>query len=176
MKPDIWSALYELLNETNSFFKDIRIKDICKKGEFHRSTFYRHFKDKYDLLEYGLGILWKDYFDTEKKSRMTIPFQTATEFYEYSKGRELFSKQLNDEVFNEAATAFLVKQMTADILNELEVTANNKLPKTLLADFLVETIMTIDNWNKRQNTSITPEKLDDYYKQLVSGSLGEDFW
>lgn len=176
MKPDIWSALYELLNETNSFFKDIRIKDICEKGECHRSTFYRHFKDKYDLLEYGLGILWKDYFDTEKKSRMTIPFQTATEFYEYSKGRELFSKQLNDEVFNEAATAFLVKQMTADILNELEVTANNKLPKTLLADFLVETIMTIDNWNKRQNTSITPEKLDDYYEQLVSGSLGEDFW
>ena len=176
MKYDIWITLYELLNEENSFFKDIRIKEIRKKGEFHRSTFYRHFKDKYDLLEYGLGILWKDYFDTEKKSRMTIPFQTATEFYEYSKGRELFSKQLNDEVFNEAATAFLVKQMTADILNELEVTANNKLPKTLLADFLVETIMTIDNWNKRQNTSITPEKLDDYYEQLVSGSFGEDFW
>lgn len=176
MKRDIWNTLYELLNEKNSFFKDIRIKDICEKGEFHRSTFYRHFKDKYDLLEYGLAILWKDYFDVQKTLRLINPFQSATEFYNNSKGRELFSKQLNDELFNEVATAFLVKRMTSDILNELEVTANNKLPRDLLADFLVETIMTIDNWNKEQLTLITPEKLDEYYHVLVSGSLGDDFF
>ena len=33
-------------------FTDITIKDICDEAMISRSTFYSHYKDKYDLLEH----------------------------------------------------------------------------------------------------------------------------
>ncbi|MDO4535998.1 MAG: TetR/AcrR family transcriptional regulator [Clostridium perfringens] len=35
-------------------FDDIRISDICDRAMIHRTTFYNHFEDKYDLLKYAL--------------------------------------------------------------------------------------------------------------------------
>lgn len=42
----------------------------------HRTTFYKHFYDKYDLLVYLFKLLTKDYFSTDLKERLNNPFQT----------------------------------------------------------------------------------------------------
>ena len=31
----------------------ITVEQICRKADVHRSTFYRYFQDKYDLLRYA---------------------------------------------------------------------------------------------------------------------------
>lgn len=50
------------LLETKSF-DNITIQDLCEKANVRRSTFYRHFNDKYDLLNHIVGTLIK-YFRT----------------------------------------------------------------------------------------------------------------
>jgi len=50
------------LLETKSF-DNIRIQDLCEKANVRRSTFYRHFNDKYDLLNHIVGTLI-EYFRT----------------------------------------------------------------------------------------------------------------
>ena len=45
----IINALYQLLETTD--FKKITINDICHQASISRSTFYKLFKDKYDILE-----------------------------------------------------------------------------------------------------------------------------
>lgn len=45
----------ELLQTTS--FEHITVQDLCEKANIRRSTFYRHFNDKYDLLEYIVGML-----------------------------------------------------------------------------------------------------------------------
>ena len=42
-------------------FDDIRISDICDQAMIHRTTFYKHFEDKYDLLKYALKNLINDF-------------------------------------------------------------------------------------------------------------------
>ena len=42
------------LLETKSF-DNITIQDLCEKANVRRSTFYRHFNDKYDLLNHIVG-------------------------------------------------------------------------------------------------------------------------
>lgn len=50
------------LLETKSF-DNITIQDLCEKANVRRSTFYRHFNDKYDLLNNIVGTLI-EYFRT----------------------------------------------------------------------------------------------------------------
>ena len=43
-------SLFELLEEKD--FDDIKINEICDNALVHKTTFYNHFEDKYDLLNY----------------------------------------------------------------------------------------------------------------------------
>lgn len=44
------------LLQTKSF-EQITVQDLCAKANVRRSTFYRHFNDKYDLLNHVFGTL-----------------------------------------------------------------------------------------------------------------------
>lgn len=44
------NALFELL--AHQSFEEIKVNDICNLAMVHRTTFYSHFSDKYELLEY----------------------------------------------------------------------------------------------------------------------------
>lgn len=50
---DFENALLTLL-ETNSF-EHLTVDQICQEALLHRSSFYRYFRDKYDLLEQTLS-------------------------------------------------------------------------------------------------------------------------
>ncbi|MGN0974099.1 MAG: TetR/AcrR family transcriptional regulator, partial [Bacilli bacterium] len=52
------TALFSELKEKS--FEEIKIVDLCKKANIHRTTFYSHFNDKYELLEYSIKNLQKD--------------------------------------------------------------------------------------------------------------------
>ena len=43
--------------------ENITVKDIVKNADVSRQTFYRHFKDKYDLVNWYFDILASDCFD-----------------------------------------------------------------------------------------------------------------
>ncbi len=60
----------QLLSETleelliSKSVEDIYVSDIVKKSGVSRTTFYRHFLDKYDLLSYMYDEICKDTWDT----------------------------------------------------------------------------------------------------------------
>ena len=54
-KKALVNALKELMEE--KAFEKISVKDICEKCTMNRKSFYYHFKDKYDLVNW--------IFDTE---------------------------------------------------------------------------------------------------------------
>ena len=49
------NTLIEMLQESS--MKKISVSDICDKAMVHRTTFYKHFEDKYHLLSYAFETL-----------------------------------------------------------------------------------------------------------------------
>lgn len=52
-KTRLWKAFLSLLEK--QFADDISVAQICRAADCHRSTFYRHFHDIFDLLDFGIG-------------------------------------------------------------------------------------------------------------------------
>lgn len=98
-KRDITNAFMELL-ETKSF-SSITIYDICEKSLVHRSTFYRYYEDKYDLLSQVTTNIGNDLFQNVNSNR-----ESSHAFYE----------QILDYV-DEHKQPFL--NITNDVYNEL---------------------------------------------------------
>jgi AcrR family transcriptional regulator len=48
----LWEAL--MAEMAARPFEEITVKDICERAMVHRTTFYTHYADKYDLLEQGM--------------------------------------------------------------------------------------------------------------------------
>ncbi|MFW2490303.1 TetR/AcrR family transcriptional regulator C-terminal domain-containing protein [Clostridium chromiireducens] len=69
-------SLISLLTEKS--FEDIRISDICDKAMIHRTTFYKHFEDKYQLLDFLLRQLIKDF---EEKSMQYSDTEDSKKYY-----------------------------------------------------------------------------------------------
>lgn len=174
MKEKIWKAFYKELIKTDVFFKDIRVNDICALAGIHRSTFYRYFEDKYQLLEYGLNDLWQEYFLIGESKKIKEPFQVATSFYQESKGRELINHHILDEKFIDSVDQFFRQKMKNDISNELERQGNQVLPVSLVSEFLIGVILSVEKWGKEQQSRPTSKELDAYYQQLVFQSLDLD--
>ena len=72
----LFDSLTSLLTEKS--FDDIRISDICDKAMVHRTTFYKHFEDKYQLLDFLLRQLIKDF---EEKSLKCTPIDNTKQYY-----------------------------------------------------------------------------------------------
>lgn len=55
------TALLDLMDEKT--YTSISVKEISKKADLDRSTFYRNFNSKEELLNYHLDILMQEYID-----------------------------------------------------------------------------------------------------------------
>lgn len=65
----LWNSLRDLVFLENKDFERITINDICSRAAVHRSTFYNHFQDKYDLFTFGYRyyLLQKNNIAIEKQ-------------------------------------------------------------------------------------------------------------
>ena len=52
-KMALWSALLDLIKEEE--WADINVRGICEEADVARSTFYLHFQNKLELLDYGFA-------------------------------------------------------------------------------------------------------------------------
>jgi AcrR family transcriptional regulator len=52
----LWEALMAELSMRS--FEEITVKDICDRAMVHRTTFYKHYEDKYALLERGMRQMY----------------------------------------------------------------------------------------------------------------------
>ncbi len=63
-KQDILDSFNELVQHHD--FDSITVKMITDKAGVGRATFYRYFKDKYDVMNYNFTVIMEEYFNTKK--------------------------------------------------------------------------------------------------------------
>lgn len=62
-KERIWTSLLSLLEEKP--LDEVTVEDICQRADIHRTTFYNHFNDIYDLISYGTRTILPDMLPNE---------------------------------------------------------------------------------------------------------------
>jgi len=78
-KRDLRVALIYLLKDLP--FEKVTIGDVCEKAMVNRMTFYKHFKDKYDLLEQTIDYLMMQII--QKVTDVVTPVNSFEDFLEF---------------------------------------------------------------------------------------------
>ena len=92
-KIDFGRALKELMLEKE--FEKIRVHNICEKCKWGRNSFYYHFKDKYDLINWIFDTEFAELLEKQKeKTELELFVAFSTYLYE---NKRFYKKALRIE-------------------------------------------------------------------------------
>lgn len=158
------NAFTEMLTE--KAFEDISVKDLCERAMIRRTTFYKHFADKYEYLHFYLREI-RDEFRCKSESlsdettkayvlRMTKKLIEFLNEHENMVNRILNSNML--VVFLDS----LAKQIITDLSQILEKDAKTRplpVPAEILASFVTGGLLQTLLWWFDRKEIVSEEKL-----------------
>jgi len=163
----LWEALFNLMTEEKVKFSKITVDQICEKAMVHRSTFYKHFDDKFRLLDYGLNQLMEQYWNIPLERRILKPFYWSNEFFEGSESHKLVRAQHGDDLFFDCMTAYSMKIMKKDALKYFQQLGTIDIPHDLLAEFHVSAMVALSEWWRKNPDRVSVTQMDQYFHRLV---------
>lgn len=123
-KTDFGKALKELMLEKE--FEKIRVRNICEKCQWGRNSFYYHFKDKYDLINWIFDTEFMEILENEKgKTELELFIAVSTYFYEnkdfYKKALKIEGQNSFSEHFREVMLHFISEMYKDKELNNFQL-------------------------------------------------------
>ena len=168
------NSLISLLKEKS--FDDIRISDICDEAMVHRTTFYKHFEDKYHLLEFLLRQLIQDF---EEKSLKYTPGDNSKQYYTNLFRRLLEHMSANKKMYsigllnNDSAMKQLRRIILECIKSKLENDEANGIkfivPIAVVSDFYSPALVYSAGEWLEEGMPIPIDQMVEYCDTIVAG-------
>lgn len=164
-KRALGNALMTLMEETS--FKKISVADICDKCEMNRKSFYYHFKDKYDLVNW--------IFDTEfmrliQQRQSDDRWEGITIICRYFyENRNFYYKVLQvqgQNSFSEHFRELLQPLIESRLTEQLDI---KELPKICVDFFADGVVCAIIRWLADKDC-MQPERFVAMLRKLVEGT------
>lgn len=160
----LYNALLELME--NQPFENITVKQICDLAMVHRTTFYTHFNDKYDLLSHALRQMAEEELNFSTTAHS--PAENLREIFTVaSKNKNLFTQLLSEErdslrnlLRREMGTG-LHKQLTKHLSTEDKST---DMDIQIIIEVYTGAMIGVLNWWIENNMPIDQEEI---YKRLI---------
>lgn len=167
-KKALSSSLYGLLEQ--HLFESITVNQLCANATVHRTTFYKHFYDKYDLLVYLFRQLTKDYFAIDIKERVNHPFQTLdAAFSDKKELQKIVDLQEEDGSFTSVLKDVYVDIMKNDIKDNLHrIDTDPAIPADLIFYIYGSAVDGFMEWIRKENIDWPPEKIDEVFQKAVN--------
>lgn len=154
-------------------FEELSVSEICDKAQVHRATFYKHFKDKNEFLNfcfenYLSQIGFKASQETPSAENIKDSFMSfIMQIFEYiTNNKAVFKIICSDEyihnlgpTFTMAVNSFILEKIKQIIPNATDASAN------LFAAFYSNAFIGIVTWYARCGTA---DDLDAVYSFLES--------
>lgn len=172
-------SLLDLLSENK--FEDISVTDICEKAMIHRTTFYKHFEDKYQLLKFCVKEFQINF---SKENNFDYKFNNLTDYYIYTMKNilEFITSPKNKSQFvallknnrNSIQTIFH-ETIVEDVILKLEDVKKNgnefSVPIPMIAEFYAGAIISVIRWWFESDMTISVEDLIRYSTFLSQKNL-----
>ena len=165
----LWEALMAELSERP--IEEITISDICERAMVHRTTFYKHYEDKYDLLEQGIRQMYDDLLAEEEHKPPSAylvehPPPYFMRLFEHAAHHQQFYKLM---VCTEGIGRFqkLLKEYIAEVdsANVQELPAAHQhfvVPLDMHAHFVAGATLSLMAWWLEHDMPFTPHQMAQY--------------
>lgn len=166
-------ALLELLSRNS--FDSIKVNDICDLAMVHRTTFYSHFSDKYELLDYVIHDIEKEILSGFSTSQ----FKSTKEFYSnlimsllnYVGSNKIFYRNMMKNNYSAGIITIFHNSAITHISEIIEKEQKNGLqadvPITIMSEFYSGAVTATLMWWLNSNTDISEEQLCNYIISLI---------
>ena len=162
-------ALVALLSENR--YTDLTVQDILDRADIGRTTFYRHYWDKDDLLaseiERVLDVLSRQ--TTARTYNRLLPLPSFELFLhlqeQHTLYRALVRGQAIDVVLNAVKTR-LIEQIEQN-WRQILVKPIDDLRVQVAAQSVVGTFVTLLQWWMENDMQLSPAQMDAYFRQLT---------
>ncbi|WP_270164622.1 TetR/AcrR family transcriptional regulator C-terminal domain-containing protein [Paenibacillus sp. SYP-B4298] len=156
-KKHLHNALFEIMEKQP--FESITVKQICDLAMVHRTTFYTHFQDKYDLLSQAMRQIAEEEIDFSTFSHS--PSQNFKELFAIAaKHKNLFSQLLMEE--RDSLRNLLRREMGAgiqmDMVNNFSFTENS-IEMRIKVEAYVGAVLGVLTWWIENNMPINQEEM-----------------
>ena len=155
-------ALMSLLEEKP--FEEIYVSDICDKAMVHRTTFYKHFEDKYHLFGFCIKELQKEFFERSfiikglenpKEFSMEVVRQ-ALHFHASNKKRSML---LMSNFFVTTFHKNVSQGLQAKFEEYRKSGVTSSIPIPVIAEYHTGALMALIRWWFENNMPISEEEL-----------------
>lgn len=163
-------ALLKLLEETP--FENIKLIDICNEALVHKTTFYNHFEDKYDLLNYTIKQSLETIKSEIKNKDNIVDYyiSMAREYLKAIKANPKFYISVLNSDKNGFCLYIFQNLFVEDIKNEVH---NNNIPCPIpvnyIAKFYVTAVLQLVNEWVLTGMKESEEELIRYIEFLIRG-------
>jgi AcrR family transcriptional regulator len=168
----LWEALHTLLEERS--FEEISVTDICEEAMINRTTFYKHFESKYDLLSFGIKHDQETIHRKQRQARNAeereqglaqLLERIASDYHYYEhllvdKEEQLLSTLLRHQ------TAALIETKLAEAQNHGR---SYTIPPSVIAQFYAGASLALATWWLENERPVSSEELARYLRHLGQG-------
>ncbi|MBB6731041.1 TetR/AcrR family transcriptional regulator [Cohnella zeiphila] len=162
----LWEALLALLQSRS--FESLTIQEICDQAMVHRTTFYKHFEDKFSLLSYGLTEIREMLAARSYEDRILHPMLTFERL-----GQPL---PLEAVLRSQPENGFLINMMQKhacdSLMKDLEEAERNgarfRIPLEALASFYSGAVSSLATWWVLSGKEIPAQEVDRYLQSMIN--------
>lgn len=138
-------ALFDLLKEKS--FENIKLNEICKRAMVHKTTFYNHFEDKYDLLKYALLNLQKELLQSsnydEEENIIDYYCTLAKTYMNHIKKNKNVYKSLISYNKDSIGMQILYNNFKGDVENRLKKEKEVLVPVNYISNYYVSGVFAV---------------------------------
>jgi AcrR family transcriptional regulator len=167
----LWEALMALMAEQE--FETMSVKEICDRVMVHRTTFYKHYTDKYDLLARGIQQTHEMLLaDLELVGKDSTSY---TRFFEHVAAHQRFYRVMLCGSRTGNFQMQVQHQFADSIAAEMQQLERRgqtfSVPLSLLAHFYAGALVSSLIWWFAHDLSSSPEQMGAYVKNLLGETV-----
>lgn len=166
-------ALFELVLKHP--FEEITVTDICKKAMVHRTTFYKHFEDKYQLLETMFSDEQRKFIELqieEGESEQEYYRRIIRQMFEYAKNYKDFFVQSASHIKNDFMADLLRNTVSAYLdrcfrMDETRSGVPSPVPITIMSEYYTGAAISLIMWWLQNGMRVSIDQMVDYMSSLI---------
>ncbi|GIO54533.1 hypothetical protein BK138_01450 [Paenibacillus rhizosphaerae] len=154
----LYNALFDLMEKHS--FEQITVKQICDLAMVHRTTFYTHFQDKFDLLSHAVMQIAEEEFRNFAEVSLSPSDNFRELFSIAAKHKTLFSQLLFEE--RDSLRNLLRRDMGKGMkkyLAEQHAIEVNSIEIQIKIEAYIGAVLGVLNWWFENNMSIDEEEI-----------------